>query len=201
MAQSTAERYPLQQGAARGSTTRQPLTIAGMVGPQRHPDQHGFRRGDHHAIVNDREQRARFFNHVGALVLDLPALARGQGGDREWTRQNTDTPPGLYLSGQVYRDYEQNVTGNGGAIHRAYGWLSIDLVELEAQESRWKRAGIMVHGGGTALGWPGAWAPQQQLLPTFGCVRMHNADLQRLVLPLLAKGRIFWSVYQEAPAG
>jgi lipoprotein-anchoring transpeptidase ErfK/SrfK len=201
MTQSAAERYRPQQDAARGRTQRQAMAIPGMVGPKAHPDAHGFRRGDHHAIVDDRNQRARFFSWEGALVLDLPALARGQGGDREWTRTNTDTPPGLYLSGELYRDYEKSTTGNGGAIHRAYGWLSIDLVELEAQESRWKRAGIMAHGGGTGLGWPGAWAPQQPLLPTFGCIRMHNADLQRKVLPLLAKGRLFWSVYQEAPAG
>lgn len=176
------------------------MAIPGMVGPRVHPDAHGFRQGDHHAIVNDREQRARFFTFSGELVMDLPALARGQGGDREWTRRNTDTPPGVYFSGQVYRDYQQNPNPKDGPTARAYGWLSIDLIELEAQESRWRRAGIMVHGGGSGLGWPGAWSPNQPLLPTFGCVRMHNSDLQRLVLPLLAKGRIFWSVYQEAPA-
>ena len=56
----------------------------------------------------------------------------------------------------------------------------------------------MAHGGGSALGAAGAWAPYQPLLPTLGCIRMHNHDLQHRVLPLFRSGRVFWSVYQEA---
>jgi hypothetical protein len=80
----------------------------------------------------------------------------------------------------------------------SFGWVSIDLIELEEQERRYGRAGMMVHGGGSWLGWPGAWAPLQPLGATYGCIRMHNRDLQEQVLPLLKGGRLFWSVYQEA---
>jgi hypothetical protein len=55
----------------------------------------------------------------------------------------------------------------------------------------------MIHGGGSANGWPGAWAPKQPLFPTHGCVRLHNIDLRDKVIPLLKTGAIFVSVYQE----
>jgi hypothetical protein len=79
----------------------------------------------------------------------------------------------------------------------AYGWYSFDLVELEGQEAKYGRGGIMIHGGGSACGWPGAWAPMQRLFSTHGCVRMHNQHLKDHLLPLTKKGTVFVSVYQE----
>ena len=79
----------------------------------------------------------------------------------------------------------------------AYGWYSLDLVELENQEAKHGRAGIMIHGGGSACGWPGAWAPTQALMPTYGCVRAKNIDLRDKIVPLAGKGTIFVSVLQE----
>jgi L,D-peptidoglycan transpeptidase YkuD (ErfK/YbiS/YcfS/YnhG family) len=35
------------------------------------------------------------------------------------------------------------------------------------------------------------------LVPTHGCVRVHNADLRDKIVPLLATGTVFVSVYQE----
>ena len=79
----------------------------------------------------------------------------------------------------------------------SYGWYSLDMVELENQEAKHGRAGIMVHGGASACGWPGAWAPNQQLFPTYGCVRAKNIDLRDKIVPLAKTGAIFISVYQE----
>lgn len=177
---------------------RRPLAIVGMVGPKAHPDAHGFRAGDSHVIVNDARETATAWSYSGAKHWELPALARGQGGDREWNRVHTDTPPGLYLSGAVYRDWEANRNPPLSPAARSFGWVSIDLIELEDQELRYGRAGMMVHGGGSFLGWPGAWQPLQSLGATYGCVRMHNIHLQDRVLPLFKAGRVFWSVYQEA---
>ena len=70
-------------------------------------------------------------------------------------------------------------------------------MELEGQEAVNGRAGIMLHGGGTACGWPGAWSAFQPLHPTLGCVRAHNADLRDRVLPLCAKGTVYVGVFQE----
>ena len=39
---------------------------------------------------------------------------------------------------------------------------------------------LWIHGGGTGLGAVGSQAPYQTLVPTFGCARMYNADVQSL---------------------
>lgn len=172
--------------------------FSSMIGPQKRPQDFGFKDGDHHIVVNDEAETAKCFSSSGKLLWELPALARGQGSDYEWKLRNTDTPPGLYKVGQIYRDYE--VYGPSPAYDRtlmAYGWYSLDLIDLEGQESRHGRAGIMLHGGGSGNGWPGAWAPMQPLLATHGCIRMHNVHLREHVMPLLNSGTIFISVYQE----
>jgi len=174
-----------------------PLPMA-LVGPKKRPQDFGFKAGDFHLIVNDASERMKAFSFEGKLLWEVDCLARGQGSDFEWKLRNTDTPPGLYKAGAVYRDYEK--VGDKPAYDRtlmAYGWYSLDLIELENQEASNGRAGIMIHGGGSACGWPGAWAPKQALFPTHGCVRCHNIDLRDKVVPLLKAGTIFVSVYQE----
>jgi hypothetical protein len=174
-----------------------PLPMA-LIGPKKRPQNFGFKAGDSHLIVNDASERMKAFSFEGKLLWEVDCLARGQGSDFEWKLRNTDTPPGLYKVGTIYRDYEIN--GDKPRYDRtlmAYGWYSLDLIELENQEAKYGRAGIMIHGGGSGNGWPGAWAPKQSLLPTHGCVRLHNIDLRDKVIPLLKTGAIFVSVYQE----
>jgi hypothetical protein len=171
---------------------------ATMIGPKKKPQDFGFKAGDHHLIVNDITETTKAFNFDGKLLWELPCLARGQGSDNEFKLRNTDTPPGLYRLGAIYRDYDK--VGARPAYDRtlmSYGWYSFDMVELENQESKYGRAGIMIHGGGSACGWPGAWAPMQKLFATHGCVRMHNQHLRDNLLPLTKSGVIFVSVYQE----
>jgi hypothetical protein len=167
-----------------------------LIGPKKSPRQFGFKAGDSHLIVNDKTEKIKAFSYDGIQLWERPCLARGQGSDFEFRYQRTDTPPGLYKLGAIYRDYE-----SGSAYSRtklSYGWYSFDMVELESQEAKLGRAGIMLHGGGSACGWPGAWEPYQRLYPTYGCVRMYNVDLRDLVLPLTQKGTVYISVYQEA---
>lgn len=167
-----------------------------LIGPKKTPHDFGFRDTDYHLIVNDLTEKVKAYNAKGELLWERPCLARGQGSDIEFKLKNTDTPPGLYRIGQVYDDYK---TGNAySRTKMSYGWYSFDLIELENQESKYGRAGIMIHGGGSACGWPGAWEPYQRLFSTHGCVRMYNKDLRDLLLPLVQKGNVFVSVYQEA---
>lgn len=166
-----------------------------LIGPKKTPRDFSFTELDSHIIVNDRTERAKAYRHDGFLLWDKPALARGQGSDFEFKLQRTDTPPGLYRVGTVYDDYRTGASYSRTKL--AFGWYSFDMIELENQESKYGRAGIMLHGGGSACGWPGAWGPYQTLYPTFGCVRMHNADLRDYVLPLTKKGMVYISVYQE----
>lgn len=171
----------------------------GTVGPNKKPHEFGFFDEDSHLIVNDIVETCKAYNRQGRLLWEVPCLARGQYDDKTWNIVNSDTPPGLYKVGKVYRDYE--VYGDRPAFDRtlmAYGWYSLDLVDLEKQEERYGRAGIMIHGGGSGNGWPGAWEPYQKLFPTHGCIRMYNTDLAKKVLPLVNKGTVYVSVYQEA---
>jgi hypothetical protein len=169
------------------------------VGPTKKPQDFGFKAGDYHVVVNDIVDSAKAYSHDGKLLWEVPALARGQGADNVWQYTNTDTPPGLYKIGTVYRDY--NAVGPNPPYDRtlmAYGWNSFDLIELENQEAKYGRAGIMIHGGGSANGWPGAWESMQPLCTTHGCVRMHNQDLQDKLLPLVdSGGTVYVSVWQE----
>lgn len=170
----------------------------GLVGPKKRPP---LKPGDHHLIANDRNETITAWTSGGQRLWQLPCLCRGLGGEAEWERRATDTPPGLYLLGKVYRDYEEDPTDRFTPDRRAYGWYSFDLEGQEGQEgpgSRYGRDGIMLHGGGSRCGWPGAWAPRQELHPTEGCIRMHNVDLRDRILPLLGTGRIWISVLQEA---
>jgi hypothetical protein len=141
------------------------------------------------------------FTHDGKQLWSIPCLCRGQAGDTEWKTTGSDTPPGLYKVGRVYRDYEQDPSTKFSEDRRSYGWYSFDLEGQEGQEgpnSQTGRDGIMIHGGGTACGWPGAWAPRQALHSTLGCIRLHNVDLRERVLPLAGMGTVWVSVLQEA---
>ena len=169
-----------------------------MIGPTRTPRDFGFKPGDHHLIVNDITETVKAYNFEGKLLWELPCLARGQGSDWEVKLQKTDTPPGVNKIGQTYRDYERvGSTPNYDRTLMAYGWYSFDLEELENQERKHGRAGIMIHGGGSACGWPKAWDPMQPLYPTHGCIRMKNKHLRENLYPLTKAGTVFVSVYQE----
>jgi len=175
-----------------------PIWPPGMVGPKIRPS---LKPGDHHLIANDINETLTAWTHDGRRLWRLPCLCRGQGKEAEWNRTGTDTPPGLYRIGKVYRDYEQDPAANFTPDRRAYGWYSFDLEGLEGQEgptSKPYRDGIMLHGGGSACGWPGAWGPRQTLYPTLGCIRLANQDLRDRILPLLDLGTVWISVLQEA---
>jgi GH24 family phage-related lysozyme (muramidase) len=143
---------------AKGPVLRVPAQQPGMAGPGKTPHQFGFKAGDTHLIVDDLREVARAFDFEGKELWRLPALARGQGGDTVWSQRGSDTPPGLYKVGTIYRDWETAGGDKAGysADRQSYGWYSLDLIELEGQEVRYGRAGIMIHGGGSACGWPGA---------------------------------------------
>lgn len=167
----------------------------GMVGPK---IQIRLNKNDSCLVVNDKTEKMTAYDAYGEKLWSLNCLARGQGADTSWRNNSEDTPPGVYKAGVIYRDYNQygNSPGYDGTL-QSYGWFSIDLVELEGQEAANGRAGIMNHGGGSACGWPGAWAPNQRLYPTLGCVRSYNIDLRDKIVPLCDKGTVYYAVFQE----
>jgi hypothetical protein len=167
---------------------------AGLIGPKIKAP---VKPGDSYLLINDRDRDMEAYDHSGKLLWKAPALARGQGATNVWNQKNSDTPPGLYRLGQLYADYDQNPNPPQSDDAMAYGWYSFDMVELEGQEAANGRAGIMLHGGGSACGWPGAWSPRQTLHPTLGCIRAHNIDLRDKVLPLYRQGTVYVGVFQE----
>lgn len=132
--------------------------------------------GDVHVVVNDWESRwigeAKCYSDQGKLLWTIPALCKGVEGPR-WSVRNANEPQNIW---------------------NAYGLHCIDLIEQENQEARYSRGGICWHGGGSGAADP--MAPLQQLVPTLGCVRSHNLDLAKLVVPLLEsliqKGSRMW---------
>lgn len=193
---SFSEGWRTQGSPATGAAIEVP---AGMIGPRKAPT---LKPGDHHLVADDRRQIMAAFTHDGTRLWSIPCLCRGQAGESQWKTTGSDTPPGLYKIGKIYRDYEQDPSPRFTADRRSFGWYSFDLEGQEGQEgpsSKPHRDGIMIHGGGTACGWPGAWAPRQTLHPTLGCIRCHNTDLRDRILPLLGLGTVWVSVLQEAP--
>jgi hypothetical protein len=164
----------------------------GLIGPKKPAP---VKPGDSYLLVNDRDRDMEAYDHTGKLLWKIPCLASGQHSD--WKRTGGDTPPGLYKIGQIYRDYENNPNPPQSDTAQSYGWYSFDLVELENQEAVNGRAGIMIHGGATACGWPGAWNERQTLYPTLGCVRVHNIDCRDKILPLCSKGTVYVGVFQQ----
>lgn len=167
-----------------------------LIAPLKKPQQFGFKTGDTHMVVNAATQKITAYDHTGKKLWVKPCMANGQHPN--WRNNSGDTPPGLYKLGTVYND-RGNAGDNPGYDRTlmAYGWMSFDMVDLEGNEDNSGRAGIMLHGGGTGNGWPGAWAEYQPLYPTLGCLRMHNADLWDFIMPRHEAGTVFLSVYQD----
>lgn len=166
-----------------------------FISPRQKPQQHGFKEGDTHLVVNAASKTIKGFAFNGEKLFEYPCLAEGQ--DPNWRNNSGDTPPGLYKLGEIYNDYAQ--VGDFPEYDRtlmSYGWLTFDMIDLEGNEDGNGRAGICLHGGGSGCGWPGAWEPYQALYPTLGCLRMHNSHLMDL-LPLMRQGTVFISVYQD----
>lgn len=155
-----------------------------------------LKEGEAVILVNDKIEKARAYDCYGNRLWTIDAICQGQNSD--YRVRGGDTPPGAYEAGQLYADYEAKAKGSPlSRDELAFGWYSIDMVELENQERGHGRSGIMMHGGGTALG-SAAWNARQRLLPTLGCIRAHNGDLRDLVVPLLRKSKkLYILVYQN----
>lgn len=135
---------------------------------------------DLHIVVNGETQKAVCYRKDGSIVFSCPARCFGQHAD--WTRPNGDTPPGIYRCGTIY-----DTRGEA-----PYGRWCVDLEDLEGQETGNGRAGISLHGGGSGLANP--FAPYQGWQATHGCIRVQNADLERLV-SLIREHTTYLQVY------
>lgn len=162
-----------------------------LTGPTKKPQDFGFKPGDYHLVANDASETIKAFDFAGKKLWELPCLAKGSTGP-DWRLNGADTPPGIYKVGQIWRDRET------GQRLPSYGWATLDMISLDGAEDKVGRSEICLHGGGSRLGWEGSWAPYQPLLPTHGCLRMHNQDIWDKVLPLCTgRNTVFISVWQD----
>lgn len=149
---------------------------------------HDLKANDVHVIVNDWENNSQYigeakcYTAAGELLWKVPALCKGVNGPSFDIRYG-DTPPGLYQAGTLIETQPLD----SQADWNAYGRYFIDLEEQESQESCRDRSGIGWHGGGT--GAPDPLAPLQPLLATHGCIRSHNKDMEKIVVPTLERVR------------
>jgi hypothetical protein len=159
-----------------------------------------------HLVVNalqDYRESAKLFNGDGKLLKKMPCMAMGTNGPRTDVPSG-DTPSGLYHANSIERSRPHESAYD---VWLRYGEFFIDLFDDEGQERNAGRAGIGIHGGGSRLGIDPedrgralkdrrlALAPMQQLVPTNGCIRLHNQHLDFLVKRFLAAmkaGRKAW---------
>lgn len=157
-----------------------------------------MRAGDFHLIVVDDEALSNSsmdcYDDNGRKLWSRKCLARGQKAD--WGLYSGDTPTGLYKLGQLWTASPDDV----GTV-KPYGIHCFDMISIEDGEDKVGRSGICLHGGGSVLGYSACIDEYQKLVPTFGCIRMHNADLREVILPMWDKcdrsGKtVYVSVYQ-----
>lgn len=133
--------------------------------------------GDVHFVVSGRRKKLKCY-YVDTLDhssfrYQVEARCYGANGPG-WKVPGGDTPPGPYRIGQIHH------IGPDDPQAAAFGPVFLDLEELLDQERKFGRAGVGAHGGGSGLEDP--WhAAQQGWQVTYGCVRLQNADLLRVL--------------------
>ena len=161
-----------------------------LIAPKTTPHDYGFKKGEYHLVISAASNKATMYSYGGTKLWEKPALAMGQHAD--WKSNQGDTPPSVYRIGAVWRQYQDPPSH----YDIPYGHICFDLVDYEGREDNNGRGGIAIHGGGSGLPGTQYWDNYQKLLPTHGCVRMHNKDLY-LIDECLSKGAVWVSVYQD----
>jgi hypothetical protein len=101
---------------------------------------------------------------------------------------NCKCPPGMFFVGQPQPCASRNPNGTATQNHAddaAYGCWFTPLTDdpIFNAFSMHGRAGIGIHGGGSDL--PDPFAPQQGWEYTHGCLRVQNADNERVLVPFI----------------
>jgi hypothetical protein len=145
----------------------------------------------YHIIANfsaDRDYKGvlKMYNGSGTLVFG-PVEALGRGSNHadndfdhsNWDMTNGDTPTGGYNASVV----------DAGTPSSSYGTNKRVLMDptsgnaLIAEDNG--RTGIMIHGGDAATDSSATWYP---LRPTYGCIRLSNANQATLISKIATAG-------------
>lgn len=131
-----------------------------------------IRQGDVHFVVNAKSRKIKCYDSNGKMKWMTEARCEATNGGYQNFQGNT--PPGLYKCGAPDDVLSSESDRN------SYGPWFVPLEEQEGQMSRYGRAGIGVHGGGSGLANP-YYSPKQGWVVTHGCIRVQNDDLNRFV--------------------
>lgn len=158
-------------GAAQASVLHSNIVV--KINPRLIP---GSSAGDGSAVVSLLDGRGNLIASYGASVPQPGALARGVKGPSRNIKSG-DTPFGVYRFTMTAGGTTSNRLGTGYGTGKVYvddrrGRMYGDVVDA-------RRSLIRLHGGGSRL--PAPYAPDQRLLPTLGCVRMKNRDVNDLI--------------------
>ncbi len=116
---------------------------------------------------------------------------------------NCKCPPGMFFVGEPQPCAIRNPDGSILKIHNddaAYGCFFTPLVDNPVDNAflMHGRAGVGIHGGGSDL--PDPFALQQGWEYTFGCLRLQNADNERILVPFITYIRKYSSDPDHAVA-
>ena len=111
--------------------------------------------------VNKRLKRLYLMDENYNVYAEFPIGTEFYEGHNDNDEPFSNADNGVYSLNRVDIDYPRDVSA-------AYGYAYINIDER----------GRAIHGGGTNLGYVGATEPyQSDLLPTYGCFRMYNAQV------------------------
>lgn len=114
--------------------------------------------------VNVTTRKVYALDEQYRVMAEFPVSTAYYAGFNENGEPYGNAPAGVYNDENVWAEAKGQF-----ADEPAYGWAYLNI------DSR----GRAIHGGGSNLYDP--YEPFQQLTPTLGCFRMHNADIFYLV--------------------
>lgn len=120
-----------------------------------------------HILINPKAGQAKLFAGDGTLrhVLRCSNATVGPVGTNDPYGHYGPCPPGDYYAGEPQILDPPEVP---------YGFAFTPLLDPNGLEAAHGRAGIGLHGGGSAS--PNPFAPDQGLYSTEGCIRFYNSD-------------------------
>lgn len=118
--------------------------------------------------VNKDEQIVYAMDENYDVIAKYPCGTAYYAGYNDNGEPYGNAPEGVYDDENVWAEAKGQY-----ANEPPYGWGYLNL----------DPRGRAIHGGGSNLDDP--YAPYQNLTPTYGCYRMHNADIYHLCLMFL----------------
>lgn len=136
-------------------------------------------KGNGEAVVLLMDGRGNILESFQAR-LEFPGLAQGVKGPNRKVR-NGDTPFGVYK----YTSFNGGHPDSKLGLAFGTGKINVDDIDMYGEVKEAGRSLIRLHGGGSRLlklkPPRDPYEPDHPLLPTLGCVRMKNRDVNTLI--------------------